>query len=140
MGTSATDPAAPFIGFWKLLPKECAFEHGEPPVAGSYTISRKGTELQFSVEASLRNGRKALATYSCPVTGEMAPLAGQSGRDAVRAWFEGAASLWSAFYHSGQEVERWERRLLEDGRLELIQSGTHEGQSFRNVSVYRKVG
>ena len=47
----------PFLGTWRLDPREGRYQLGQPPLDGAYTLSYDGERLHFDIEWTAPDGK-----------------------------------------------------------------------------------
>jgi hypothetical protein len=128
----------PFLGTWRLDPRESRYELGPPPRDGAYTLSYDGARLHFSIEWTGADGATRSQEIDAIPDGQERPYAGP-GVDAVCYTVVDAVTLDSTASLEGRVIAHARRVLLADGSMEIVQSGPRpEGGEFANRSLYRR--
>lgn len=112
----------PFIGKWEMDAELNVYESGRPPVSGLYIIEATAQGYHIAMHWRTVDGDDRSAEYG----------AIPDGVD--------DRTLDSDAKAGGKVVSYARRVLSEDGQtMTITQSGTTaEGQSFNNVSIYRR--
>lgn len=132
-----------FIGRWELVPAQSAYELGQPPVQGIYTIVFDGRQLHFLMEWTTTAGQELQQVVVAIPDGAEHPYDGNPAfADAIRYTLVDESTLDSSALKDGQVVGFARRVLSPDGNtMTITQSGqSPDGQPFTNLSVYRRTG
>ena len=131
---------APFLGCWSVDPEQCAYEFGEPPQVGQYTLSEQGEGIRFHAEFTAPDGEEAEIFFDALVDGEVHEYNEAPGIDGIMAEYaEGA--LITRVYVGDVEIAKAVRQIKSGGNEMLIrQFGvTPDGDAFENRAVYLRV-
>jgi hypothetical protein len=133
-------PYEGFLGTWILLPDTCDYEQGEPPTAGTYTISEGAGRLDFSIDWTDADGASHHAEFGGPPDGSRVPFDGGELADALSIHAVSPRELTSSAYWKGDELMVAQRQLDDTGGAMRVTQVVRfpGGTSLANISVYRK--
>ena len=130
-----------FLGMWKLDPDQSRYELGEPPERASYLLQGDDEKLVFQVNYDL-GGLQMTLTYLAQPDGLLHDYDDVNGIvDRLMTSVVDAKTLVTTSWSHGTEIAHASRVLSDDGlAMTISQSGFGaDGESFCNLSVYRKV-
>lgn len=140
MQNALTATLQPFLGIWRLDPRESRYELGKPPLDGSYTVSYDGEHLHFDMEWTAPDGKPQRQAVDGIPDGQEHPYRGL-GVDSICYTLVDAVTLDSTASNAGQVIAH-ARRVLQAGgaQMEIVQGGPLPGGGqFANRSLYRRV-
>ncbi len=132
---------APFLGKWELDASESRYEVGDPPEKATYLIEGDDQQLVFQVSYDL-GGLQMTLTYIAQPDGLLHDYDDANGIvDQLMTTVVDSNTLSTTSWSEGIEIAHATRTLSDDGlAMTIRQTGTgEEGESFCNLSVYRKV-
>jgi hypothetical protein len=130
-----------FLGKWQLDPAESAYQFGELPASGMYTVEFDGERLHCTMEWTTAEGQAQRQVVDAVPDGFDHPHDNPAQADTVCYALVDDYTLDSTAKKQGA-VSGYARRMLsKDGdTMTIVQSGTTpEGKHFDNLSVYRRV-
>ena len=135
-------PSDPFVGKWEMIPAENNYQHGAPPISGTYIIDHDGSSYRIAMRWTTVDSQQFEMAYTSIPDGIDYPYEGNPAIDTVSMTRVDEYTLDSTTKKDGQIVNHGRRVLSENGRLMTItQSGTRpDGQPYSNISVYAKQG
>jgi hypothetical protein len=129
----------PFYGEWALDPTQSQYELGNPPASGLYRLAAAGDAIAVTMIWDTVDGQHFEQRYEVIPDGKDYPY-DSSAVDALMCALVDPVTLDTTAKKNGQIVAHGRRTLSADGQtMTIVQSGqTPQGQSFRNLSVYRR--
>jgi ketosteroid isomerase-like protein len=141
MHVPASIPTAlqPFLGTWRLDPRESRYEVGPPPLDGAYTLGYDGVHLHFDIEWTGADGKTQRQAIDAVPDGQEHPYPGPVV-DSVCYTIVDPVTLDSTASRQGQVMAYARRVLLDDGAsMEIVQQVSRpDGSKFANRSLYRR--
>ena len=144
MPNALTAALGPFLGTWRLDPRESHYELGQPPQDGAYTLSYDGEHLHFDIEWTAPDGKPQRQVVDALPDGQEHPYTGPGAGpniDSICYTLVDAVTLDSTASNAGLTVAHARRVLQTSGaQMEIVQSGPlPTGGTFATRSLYRRV-
>ena len=137
----ADTPHDRFLGHWTLDPSSCAYQQGEPPAEGSYTIREEGAELVFDMEWTDQAGQHHTASFRGKPDGVAVPFTGTDLIDSFAITAESASELNSSAYLKGDKLMQATRTLVDEETMRITQTVyLPDGTAPTNRSLYYRRG
>lgn len=133
---------SPFIGQWQLDPTQSAYQFGDPPSSGLYTIAFDGQQLHFSIEWTTVDGKDMRVLVDATPDSVDHPYDNPAVADGICYSLVDDWTLDSTAKKRDGSVVAYARRVLSRAgdTMTITQSGdTPDGRHFDNVSVHRRV-
>lgn len=130
----------PFLGVWELDVAQSQYELGAPPARGQYQLIQENEQVAVVMDWTDAAGKDFHMVYYMTPDGADHPYADSPAVDAIQTTLLNARTLETISKKDGTVVATGLRELSEDGNtMRVIQAGkTPDGNSFRNVAVYRR--
>ena len=104
-----------FLGNWELIPLTCAYEQGDAPIAGTYSIEENEGVLTFYMGWTDTGGGQHDYSFGAKPDGKRKPFKGGALADSISINAASANELNSAAYKDGKELMLATRTLSDDG-------------------------
>ncbi|MBE2221862.1 MAG: hypothetical protein IAF02_09995 [Anaerolineae bacterium] len=130
----------PFLGIWQLIPEKSIYEHGDPPIAGNYTIELHGDGYLVTMQWETYYGSWSEMSYTAVPDGQDHPYEDPTIADTISMTRIDEHTLDSDAKKGGHVVSYARRTLSNDLReMTVVQSGSLPGGgTFNNLSIYRR--
>ncbi|MEM6282920.1 MAG: hypothetical protein AAF787_12050, partial [Chloroflexota bacterium] len=127
-----------FVGKWVLDPTQSAYELGEPPQSGSYTITRDGDVFMFVIEWVGADGKEMAMSFTGIVDGVERPYENPDIADSTCFTRVDEHNLNSTATKNGVIINDATRQLSPDGQTMTVVQRlmTPDGQKA-NTAIYR---
>lgn len=131
----------PFLGMWELDPAQSQYELGAPPAHGQYQLIQENEQIAVVMDWRDAADKDFHMVYYMTPDGSDHPYADSPAVDAIQTTLLDARTLETISKKDGSIVATGLRELSEKGdTMRVVQSGkTPNGNSFRNVAIYRRV-
>ncbi|MEQ8557834.1 MAG: hypothetical protein RIB03_05910 [Henriciella sp.] len=130
-----------FLGHWELDPSSCAYQQGEPPASGTYTIREESDELVFDMAWTDKAGQDHSASFRGKPDGVAVPFNGTDLVDSFTITAESRSELNSSASLKGETLMHATRTLIDDETMRIVQTVyLPDGSAPANRSVYYKRG
>ncbi|MBV1900117.1 MAG: hypothetical protein KUG56_00430 [Kordiimonadaceae bacterium] len=104
-----------FLGNWELIPLTCAYEQGDAPIAGTYSIEETGNAITFRMGWIDTDGSPHDYSFAGVPDGKPKPFQGGALADSISVTAVSEKELNSAAYKAGKELMLAKRTLSGDG-------------------------
>lgn len=131
----------PFLGIWQLIPEKSAYEQGDPPIGGTYTLEVRGDGYLVTMQWETYYGAWSEMSYHAIPDGQDHPYDDHTVADTISMTRVDQLTLDSDAKKGGSVIAHARRILSADLReMTVIQSGPRpEGGTFKNLAVYRRI-
>lgn len=130
-----------FLGSWQLFPEKGAYEHGQRPKSGTYTLSATDNKKELRITQNWVTLENQAFSFDFLISGDgdPRPFPETEFADHTRCQFHDALNFDVEFLTAGNLRLLVSHELLPNGFLKITQQGhSLEGKPYTNSEIYHK--